>query len=300
MRISYAHIVSTLAIILGLSGTAYAASINGSMLPYDSVTGIKVKNGTLAEIDFNPMWFGYMRGPQGDSGLQGTQGIPGPIGITGVKGDHGDPSYAVSSWAYNDTGLLRNWSGTSPNNPALDWDSTCYQATTQPCAEPTNGGHTNIRPGGFDDIHMDGSHKAVVSLSGMNNGATYQLQQSGGTVTPTFSNNLSATANLTFMHRSNGESAVNNTGGDTLNGRLECKLSYGNGSALSSFNVMGTPEYATSYQQHEIVNITIVGNASYVQPGNYNVAASCIDADYTGLAQWSFVSGNLDVLAAQQ
>lgn len=84
----YANVTATLAVVLGLGGTAWAATTitsrdirNGSIKTVDlgnsSVTGAKVKNGTLTSRDFRG---GVIRGPKGD------KGDPGPPGATTGSG----------------------------------------------------------------------------------------------------------------------------------------------------------------------------------------------------------------------
>jgi hypothetical protein len=64
-----------------------ASSVGAKQLQKNSVTGLKVKNGTLTAADFAA---GQLpAGPKGDAGAQGAkgdQGDPGPAGPAGVSG----------------------------------------------------------------------------------------------------------------------------------------------------------------------------------------------------------------------
>jgi hypothetical protein len=82
-----------------------AGSVGAKQLKADSVTGAKVKDGSLSSVDFKA---GALpagpQGPKGDPGPQGTPGATGDTGaqgiqgIQGVKGDPG-PSHAWSKVA---------------------------------------------------------------------------------------------------------------------------------------------------------------------------------------------------------
>ena len=100
----YANVAATLAVVLALSGTGYAAT----KLAESSVTSKHVKDRSLLRRDFKrgqlPAGATGERGatgaagetgaagppgPQGNPGLQGGQGIPGPAGPQGIQGLRG-------------------------------------------------------------------------------------------------------------------------------------------------------------------------------------------------------------------
>lgn len=78
MRLSYANVVSTVALVLALGGTgAYAAEkLDGKDLKNESVTGKKVKNGTVTAQD--------LAGGVVTTGPAGPQGPAGPAGARGA------------------------------------------------------------------------------------------------------------------------------------------------------------------------------------------------------------------------
>jgi hypothetical protein len=76
-NLSYANIVATLALVLAITGGAYAAT----QLPKNSVGSKQVKNSSLLVKDFKP---GQL--PAGAQGQQGPQGVPGARGETGAAG----------------------------------------------------------------------------------------------------------------------------------------------------------------------------------------------------------------------
>lgn len=102
---TYANICATLALFVAVStGTSYAARtlIDGSLLRANSVTGAKVKNGSLEAVDLSTKARTALKGasgPAGTDGEDGADGVPGPKGDPGMKGDKGDPGPAGSSVA---------------------------------------------------------------------------------------------------------------------------------------------------------------------------------------------------------
>jgi len=87
-RLSYANVMSTFAAVVALgTGSAYAVSqlpvhsVGTQQLANSSVTGKKVKNGSLKANDFKA---GQL--PAGARGPQGEQGVKGDKGETGSPG----------------------------------------------------------------------------------------------------------------------------------------------------------------------------------------------------------------------
>jgi hypothetical protein len=92
-RLSYANIMSTVAVFAALGGGAYAAtalpknSVGPSQIKKNAVTSVKVKDGSLTKRDFK---LGQLpAGAKGDTGPQGPQGAQGSQGEKGEKGDQG-------------------------------------------------------------------------------------------------------------------------------------------------------------------------------------------------------------------
>src|SRR3954453_13874697 len=83
-RPSPALVVATIALIVALAGTGYAAlklprnSVGTKQLKRDAVTSPKVKRGSLLTSDFKA---GQL--PKGEKGEQGTPGSPGAPGAPG-------------------------------------------------------------------------------------------------------------------------------------------------------------------------------------------------------------------------
>ena len=104
-HLSYANVVSTICLVVVLSGTAYAAttlpnnSVGSAQLKANAVTSEKVRDGALLRRDFKAgQLLAGPRGPAGPAGstgatgalgAQGPAGPPGPQGSTGAPGAQG-------------------------------------------------------------------------------------------------------------------------------------------------------------------------------------------------------------------
>lgn len=85
----YANVAATLALVVALAGSAWAAalprnSVGTKQLKNDAVTTKKVKNGSLLAKDFKA---GQL--PAGETGPQGPAGNTGPAGPQGPQGSPG-------------------------------------------------------------------------------------------------------------------------------------------------------------------------------------------------------------------
>jgi hypothetical protein len=300
--------MSLLAIAIATGGSAYAAVYTGASIKDFSLTSAKVKNGSIQLRDISSKGIATLKGNKGVQGPKGPKGDRGPAGLQGDKGTTGADAHATTGWAYRESAALNNWVEEFPipefpNDNAADWDSATYgyggNQIPALAAVSNFSSYPNFQGVSHLFLGMDGVKRPVVALSGMPAAADLEEQNSSGTVTTSYTGNLSATAQLTFMHRNDGETG-NQGNGVSQHGRLECDMVYGNGDLTNSSNAMGVPVYVSSMRDHEIVNFTIVGNATSVQQGNYNVAVRCVDADLTSSAQWQFISANLSAMAAEQ
>jgi hypothetical protein len=94
-RISYANVTSTLALVLALGGTSWAAvtisganiknnSVTAADLAKGSVTSSEVRNGSLRAADFAAG--ALPAGPRGATGAPGAAGAAGAPGANGAQG----------------------------------------------------------------------------------------------------------------------------------------------------------------------------------------------------------------------
>jgi hypothetical protein len=109
-RLTFANVVSCLALFIALGGTGYAAfklprnsvgarelrpnAVGYSELADDAVRGDNVRDGSL---DLRDLSSGARRTLAGERGATGPQGVPGPAGVSGANGAPGKD--AVSLWA---------------------------------------------------------------------------------------------------------------------------------------------------------------------------------------------------------
>jgi hypothetical protein len=121
MKLSYANVTSTLALVLALGGVSYAAtqlprnSVGGRQLKANSVTGAKVRDRSLTSRDFDLATQFAPRGPRGPEGPGGSRGpsdayfangaggtLPGQANVVNVEAVLSDlppGNYVVSSTA---------------------------------------------------------------------------------------------------------------------------------------------------------------------------------------------------------
>jgi len=79
-QLSYANVMSTIAVFIALGGTSYAVvrnSVGNSQLRSNAVTSAKVKDRSLRTSDLSPSARVGSRGPRGLQGPTGPQGAPG-------------------------------------------------------------------------------------------------------------------------------------------------------------------------------------------------------------------------------
>lgn len=116
-RGSYANVASTLALIVALGGTSYAAvaipknSIGSKEIQNSSITSKDVKNGTLKGVDF--------KAGQLPAGAQGPAGPAGPAGAQGPVG----PSNGYRFDSGND---ILDWTGTDQTVATLNLPAGSY------------------------------------------------------------------------------------------------------------------------------------------------------------------------------
>jgi hypothetical protein len=122
---SYANVTATLALIVALGGTSYAAitltkgQVKTRNVATGAITSAKVKNRTLRAIDFKAGQLAAgiqgMAGPtglKGDKGDAGTAGTAGTAGSTGTSGMSGYAQVAANS--VNDSTASKSVTATCP------------------------------------------------------------------------------------------------------------------------------------------------------------------------------------------
>src|SRR3954462_11397720 len=91
-RLTFANVMSCVAVFIALGGTGYAAvklpknSVGSGQIKKNAVSSSKVKNGSLTKSDFKASDL-----PVGPAGTQGRKGEKGDNGTNGTNGTNGAP-----------------------------------------------------------------------------------------------------------------------------------------------------------------------------------------------------------------
>jgi len=98
-QLTYANVISTLALFIALGGSSYAAvtlgrnAVKNRHIANNAVTSLKVRDGTLRKGDFaRNVLTTPKTGPKGDPGAPGAPGATGPKGDKGATGASGTPA----------------------------------------------------------------------------------------------------------------------------------------------------------------------------------------------------------------
>src|SRR3954463_13359585 len=95
-RLTFANVMSCVAVFIALGGTGYAAvklpknSVGSKQIKKNAVSSSKVKNGSLTKSDFKASDLPI--GPQGIQGIQGLKGDKGDKGDLGDTGAYAQPT----------------------------------------------------------------------------------------------------------------------------------------------------------------------------------------------------------------
>ncbi len=105
----YAAVTSTLALVIALGGTSYAAvKITGADIKDNTVTTKDVKDKTLKVKDLSPGARKKLKGATGPAGPTGPSGPSGPAGPPGAPGVDGDIGPSNVFTVYNNNGTQGN------------------------------------------------------------------------------------------------------------------------------------------------------------------------------------------------
>jgi Collagen triple helix repeat (20 copies) len=107
-----AMIVAIVAVVLALTGGAYAAN--------SMINGSQIKNGTIASSKLTSSAKKELKGKSGATGATGATGAAGPKGDTGAQGPQGIPGTAAEKGEKGDTGATGAAGATGPAGPAGD------------------------------------------------------------------------------------------------------------------------------------------------------------------------------------
>ncbi len=312
-NVTYANVVSVLVIVAATAGTAWSAAqsdtaraaakkatakkITGAHVKDESLTSADFKNGSLNAVEFSATSRTVLRGRTGATGEHGASGATGPQGPTGASGAAGGAAHSIVRFATQASELMRaNTAASAPNGAApKDWDDATYAAysagdSNHPGALP--GSHPNIAEEYSSQstypTTITSNEPVVVQLTGNNQSTT-------GTIKPTATGLLTATATLTVMKSNHAE--VDWDAGRAIHARMRCTLRYANnGQPIGAGSPqLGASEWVSSRAKHKLFTITLTGSEKVTggPTANYNVGVSCADVDTTGSNQWTFIAGSI-------
>jgi hypothetical protein len=139
-RLSFANVISLIALFVALGGTGYAAvklpknSVGGTQIKKNAVNSSKVKNGSLLSADFKA---GQLpAGARGATGPAGPTGPRGADGANGTNGANGANGTAVAFARIDETGALV---GGTAENKGITAAMVQHDAGA-PAAESTGAG----------------------------------------------------------------------------------------------------------------------------------------------------------------
>jgi hypothetical protein len=116
-QLSYANVISSIALFVALGGTSYAVarnSIGTAQLKNNAVTSAKIKNGAVRSGDLAPSARVGQRGPRGPQGPSGGTAAGGglkpdawqPMPYIGGWGDVTNPGYQPGGFRKDSEGLV--------------------------------------------------------------------------------------------------------------------------------------------------------------------------------------------------
>jgi hypothetical protein len=184
LRLSYANIVSTLALFLALAGgTAYAASklITGSQIAPGTITAKNIKARSLVAADFAkhqlPAGSRGLTGKTGATGPQGVAGQAGAPGTPGAPGAPGTPGPAGSAVAYATVALI-NGTATFVSS-RFGFTSVTHPQTGIFCVSPRFQGSdgADIQPilSDYNTFTPPADTPLVIPSGGACSGSSYQI-----------------------------------------------------------------------------------------------------------------------------
>src|SRR3954471_370008 len=173
-RPSPALVIATIALVVALAGTGYAAlklprnSVGAKQLKRNAVTSPKVKNGSLLAGDFKA---GQL--PAGAQGPRGDRGEPGTDGTKGTDGQPGQPGPLVDTLPSGKTLRGVYAVGGAAGGPAflaIGAISFSFPLASAPTAHviPDGGTPPNECPGNDGNPQAAPGHLCVYEASNLN------------------------------------------------------------------------------------------------------------------------------------
>jgi hypothetical protein len=178
-RLTYANVMSTIAVFAALGGGAYAAvklpknSVGAAQIKANAVSASKVRDGSLTAKDFAkaqlPAGAAGETGPAGATGPQGQKGDAGAAGSDGTDGADGAAGAPGTARAYGLVGATGTLSATKRKNVVavtnpvtgvfcIELDPSIDMATTDVVVSPDFATDDTSSPSG------NGNDQAIVEM----------------------------------------------------------------------------------------------------------------------------------------
>lgn len=177
----YANVTATLALVIALGGTSYAAvklapnSVGNLHLKANSVTSGKVLDGSLKARDFKSGQLpAAATGPKGDTGAIGPVGLAGPIGPTGPAGPKGADGAKGAAGPAGPAGETGPEGPAGPSTlPALDHN------VSEPIANPASTQSVGTVACDAGQHAVGGGVVAATTAIGQNVNSTFPVGSTG-------------------------------------------------------------------------------------------------------------------------
>lgn len=166
-HLTFANVISLVALFVALGGTSYAALvITSKNVKNETLTSADVKNGSLLSRDFRagqlPAGAPGATGPRGDSGptgAPGAKGDTGPAGPPGDKGDAGESAVKLFALVRGDGTLVSGSGVTGTARLQTGFYSITFNRSVQQCAATVTAGATN---GGFQGNVIASANRSLI------------------------------------------------------------------------------------------------------------------------------------------
>lgn len=307
---SVPNVLSTIAVLAALGGTAYAATVvTGANVRDSTLTSADFKNLSLTATDFTASTVTAVKvtGDKGAPGDIGPTGDVGPVGFQGPKGDAGNPApraYTFLTKAQHS----RVKSGTS-NPPGSIFTSECKGLGDDPfgCTGANSGSPYRyprwsfrcLNKGDVADTHCFTGGTSAPQLTRSLQPVMVSSQQAGGglLVLP-YDGTIVLNASATFY-----------TQITPVMQRVSCQLEIArveNGVPQAPQTV-GTPMSSTRFLDgssrttvERLLTLSVTG-ATDQPAGTYETQLSCHSPDDTGQStrRIEFIEGNLSVFSTR-
>jgi hypothetical protein len=157
-HLTFANVVSCLALFVALGGASYAAF----KLPKNSVGAKQLKKGAVTPAKLSTASTATLKGPAGPKGAAGADGA---AGAQGLKGDPGTPATALWAVVASNGTFVRGTEGATSHERGLGEYTVKFAGhEVSECSVQATEGSTGTGPGpiGWADVSLDSKDEETV------------------------------------------------------------------------------------------------------------------------------------------